>query len=119
MCLSVGGRDSRIAGMLEGAWGEQRVRPKSRPTEIHRTEHGAGDGRVHVLFEHQGRHCVTEVVEADPLVDTDADRQPLRGMGEGIRIDFRLVAKIESEASGKHRYVVSQVPLPDSLKVAV
>ena len=40
-------------------------------------------------------------------------------LGEDIRIDLRLVEGIPPEASGKHRYVVSEVPLPDSLKVAM
>mgnify|MGYP001826130876 FL=1 len=40
-------------------------------------------------------------------------------LGDGIRIDFRLVEKIPSEASGKHRYVVSHVQLSDHLKMAI
>ncbi len=33
-------------------------------------------------------------------------------MGDGVRIELRLVEQIPPEASGKHRYVVSHVPLP-------
>ena len=40
-------------------------------------------------------------------------------LGDSIRIDFRLVEKIPSEASGKHRYVVSHVQLSDHLKMAI
>jgi len=40
-------------------------------------------------------------------------------LGEDVRIDLRLVEGIPPEASGKHRYVVSEVSLPDSLKVAM
>ena len=40
-------------------------------------------------------------------------------LGENIRIDLRLVEGIPPEASGKHRYVVSEVPLPGHLKVAM
>ncbi len=36
-------------------------------------------------------------------------------LGDGVRIRLRLVDEIEAEASGKYRYVVSRVPLPDSL----
>ncbi len=39
-------------------------------------------------------------------------------LGLDIRIDLRLVESIPAEASGKHRYVVSRVPLSDHLKVA-
>ncbi|MCB1762369.1 MAG: phenylacetate--CoA ligase family protein [Gammaproteobacteria bacterium] len=40
-------------------------------------------------------------------------------LGEEIRVDMRLVEQIPSEASGKHRYVVSEVPLDDNLKKAM
>jgi phenylacetate-CoA ligase len=40
-------------------------------------------------------------------------------LGEDIRIVLRLVDAIPPETSGKYRYVVSEVPLPDSLKVAM
>ncbi len=39
-------------------------------------------------------------------------------LGEDIHIDLRLVESIPAEASGKHRYVVSRVPLSDGLKTA-
>jgi phenylacetate-CoA ligase len=39
-------------------------------------------------------------------------------MGEGVRIDVRLTEHIPPEASGKHRYVVSHVPLGGTLAVA-
>jgi phenylacetate-CoA ligase len=39
-------------------------------------------------------------------------------MGERVRIDLRLVEHIPPEASGKHRYVVSHVPLAAGLKDA-
>ncbi|MGB5340270.1 MAG: phenylacetate--CoA ligase family protein [Gammaproteobacteria bacterium] len=40
-------------------------------------------------------------------------------LGEDIRIDLRLIEGLPPETSGKYRYVVSEVPLPDSLKVAM
>jgi phenylacetate-CoA ligase len=40
-------------------------------------------------------------------------------LGADTRIDLRLVDNIPSETSGKHRYVVSHVPLPTALKLAV
>ena len=39
-------------------------------------------------------------------------------LGKDVRIDIRLVEAIPPEASGKHRYVVSHVPLSDGLKMA-
>jgi phenylacetate-CoA ligase len=39
-------------------------------------------------------------------------------LGKDVRIIIRLVQAIPPEASGKHRYVVSHVPLPDRLKLA-
>jgi phenylacetate-CoA ligase len=39
-------------------------------------------------------------------------------LGEDIRVDLKLVDHIPAEASGKHRYVVSEVPLSDGLKKA-
>lgn len=36
-------------------------------------------------------------------------------MASEVRVDVHLVGKIAPEASGKHRYVVSQVPLPGRL----
>jgi phenylacetate-CoA ligase len=39
-------------------------------------------------------------------------------LGGDIRIDLQLVESIPAEASGKHRYVVSRVPLSDGLQVA-
>jgi phenylacetate-CoA ligase len=40
-------------------------------------------------------------------------------LGENVRIELRLVDKIPPESSGKYRYVVSKVPLPDCLKAAL
>ncbi|HAJ92631.1 MAG TPA: capsule biosynthesis protein CapK, partial [Gammaproteobacteria bacterium] len=39
-------------------------------------------------------------------------------LGEDVHIELRLVDSIPAEASGKHRYVVSRVPLSDDLKAA-
>lgn len=36
-------------------------------------------------------------------------------LGEALRVELRLVEEIPPEASGKHRYVVSHVPLPSGL----
>ena len=40
-------------------------------------------------------------------------------LGDDIRLDIRLVDVIPPESSGKYRYVVSEVPLPGSLQVAM
>src|SRR5512139_705478 len=39
-------------------------------------------------------------------------------LGEALRVDVRMLDEIPPEASGKHRYVVSHVPLAESLKQA-
>jgi len=36
-------------------------------------------------------------------------------LGDGLQVDLRLMDEIPPEASGKHRYVVSHVPLPSGL----
>jgi phenylacetate-CoA ligase len=36
-------------------------------------------------------------------------------LGEGLQVELRLLDEIPPEASGKHRYVISHVPLPDGL----
>jgi phenylacetate-CoA ligase len=52
----------------------------------------------------------------------DARRAILDGlrqrMGEGVRIELKLMDAIPPEASGKHRYVVSHVPLAAGLRDA-
>jgi len=40
-------------------------------------------------------------------------------LGTSLRIDLRLLDEIPPEASGKHRYVVSHVPLGGGLRQAV
>lgn len=39
-------------------------------------------------------------------------------LGDALKVELRLLEDIPPEASGKHRYVVSHVPLADSLKQA-
>jgi phenylacetate-CoA ligase len=39
-------------------------------------------------------------------------------LGEALKVELRMLDEIPPEASGKHRYVVSHVPLADSLKQA-
>jgi len=39
-------------------------------------------------------------------------------LGDALRVELRLLDDIPPEASGKHRYVVSHVPLPSGLAVA-
>jgi phenylacetate-CoA ligase len=39
-------------------------------------------------------------------------------LGDDIHIDLRVVESIPAEASGKYRYVISRVSLPDDLKAA-
>lgn len=39
-------------------------------------------------------------------------------LGSDLRVDLRLVEHIPAEQSGKHRYVVSEVPVADGLRIA-
>ena len=39
-------------------------------------------------------------------------------LGSEVKVEVRLVDAILPEASGKYRYVSSQVPLPEALRVA-
>jgi len=39
-------------------------------------------------------------------------------LGETLKVDVRMLDEIPPEASGKHRYVVSHVPLAEALKRA-
>lgn len=40
-------------------------------------------------------------------------------LGDELKIEIRLLEEIPPEASGKHRYVVSRVPLPGGLEDAL
>ena len=39
-------------------------------------------------------------------------------LGEALKVELRMLDDIPPEASGKHRYVVSHVPLSENLKQA-
>jgi phenylacetate-CoA ligase len=39
-------------------------------------------------------------------------------LGEALKVELRMLDEIPPETSGKHRYVVSHVPLAESLKQA-
>jgi len=40
-------------------------------------------------------------------------------LGEALKVELRMLDEIPPEASGKHRYVVSHVPLAENLKQTV
>ncbi|QBQ54486.1 phenylacetate--CoA ligase family protein [Nitrosococcus wardiae] len=52
----------------------------------------------------------------------EANPQIIKGLqarlGDEVRVQIRLLDQIPPEISGKHRYVVSHVPLPAALKIA-
>ncbi len=72
-------------------------------------------------IQHTPLHMEVRVVpaagwgEAGRLAVIDGLRARL---GEALTVDLRVVDDIPPEASGKHRYVVSHVPLADALKHA-
>lgn len=73
------------------------------------------------LVQHSLRELEVLVV-ANALWRDDAARAIDSGlrqrMGEDVRVQVRVVEAIAPEASGKHRYVVSHVPLPADLAAA-
>jgi len=72
------------------------------------------------------QHAVGDVevlVVPGPEWDEARRSQVVQGLkarlGEEVKVGIRLVDDIAAEASGKHRYVVSHVPLPASLRGVV
>jgi len=71
--------------------------------------------------QHTVEHMEVQIV---PTVDwNDAARHAVESglrarLGEALRVDVRLQDEIAPEASGKHRYVVSHVPLAAGLQQA-
>lgn len=53
-------------------------------------------------------------VRKDEIVSQFTDR-----LGPGIQVDIHMMEAIPPEASGKHRYVVSRVPLPGGLEMGI
>ncbi|MCB1617484.1 MAG: phenylacetate--CoA ligase family protein [Pseudomonadales bacterium] len=77
----------------------------------------AGVGEFKIIQESLD-DCRVEVVPTAgwQAGSIDAIRNGLTArLGSGVRFDVRLVDEIPPEASGKHRYVVSRVPLPAGL----
>jgi phenylacetate-CoA ligase len=77
----------------------------------------AGVGEFKIIQESLD-DCRVEVVPTAgwQAGSIDAIRNGLTArLGSGVRVDVRLVDEIPPEASGKHRYVVSRVPLPAGL----
>jgi phenylacetate-CoA ligase len=73
------------------------------------------------LIQHAADNLEVQVVRDERWSDASGAEVVAglrRRMGEGVRIDLRLVEHIPPEASGKHRYVVSHVPLASGLKDA-
>ncbi|MBW2661434.1 MAG: phenylacetate--CoA ligase family protein [Deltaproteobacteria bacterium] len=81
----------------------------------------ATDGVAEFKFIQHTTNQVEILVVPDSRWNTEAKAKITQGirarMGTDVRVDIRLVEAIPSEASGKHRYVVSHVPLPSELAV--
>ena len=72
-------------------------------------------------IQHQVDLVEVQIVpDADwrPEAETSVVAGLLARLGEGTRIELRLLDRIAPEASGKHRYIVSHVPLPAGLAPA-
>ena len=79
----------------------------------------ATEGVAEFKFIQHEIDAVEILVVPDSRWKTEAKAKIILGiqarMGSDIRVDIRLVEAIPAEASGKHRYVVSHVPLPQEL----
>jgi len=81
----------------------------------------AGVGEFKIIQHAPDRLEVLLVPDADWNAETGG-AQVIAGLrerlGAELAVELRLVEQIPPEASGKHRYVVSHVPLPDVLSEA-
>ena len=79
----------------------------------------ATEGVAEFKFIQHETDAVEIIVIPDSLWNTEAKAKIIQGiqarLGSEVRVDIRLVETIPAEASGKHRYVVSHVPLPSEL----
>ncbi len=79
----------------------------------------ATDGVAEFKFIQHTTNHVEILVVPDSRWNTEAKVKVRQGiqarLGSDVRVDIRLVETIPAEASGKHRYVVSHVPLPSEL----
>ena len=67
------------------------------------------------VIQHELRRVEVQVVPGAKWTSAAAaaiERGLRARLGEGVRIEVRVVDQIAAEASGKHRYVVSRVELP-------
>lgn len=74
------------------------------------------DGVAEFKFVQHEINRVEVLVVPSPLWRCEVVEQIIHGiqyrLGQDVRIDIRVMDHIPPEASGKHRYVVSHVPLP-------
>lgn len=81
----------------------------------------ATEGVKEFKFIQHTTNQVEILVVPDSRWNTEAKAKVAQGiqarLGSDVRVDIRLVEAITAEASGKHRYVVSHVPLPSELNV--
>ena len=83
-----------------------------------RAVEGVGEFKI---VQHSADRLEVQVVRNERWSEGDTARIEAglrQRMGEGVRIELRLVAHIPPETSGKHRYVVSHVPLAAGLRAA-
>jgi phenylacetate-CoA ligase len=73
------------------------------------------------LIQHAVDRLEVQVVP-DALWNEAARARVMQGLrmrlGDGLKVDLKLLDAIAPEASGKHRYVVSHVPLRGALAQA-
>lgn len=85
---------------------------------VMRAVEGVGEFKI---VQHAAERIEVQVVPDDVWSD-DAKLRIEGGLrsrlGEDVMVDIRLMETIPAEASGKHRYVVSHVPLASGLGVA-
>jgi len=73
------------------------------------------------IIQHEVSHIEAQIVPG-PQYPADGDRMIVSGiqarLGDGVSVEVKHMEHIPVERSGKHRYVVSHVPLPDALALA-
>jgi len=118
-----GGRGLHVIGEVLGRSTDFLVRPDG--TIMHalagiyvlRAVEGVAEFKI---VQHAIDRVEVQVVTNTYWSDSSADEIRTRlaqRMGEGVRIELRLLGAIPPEASGKHRYVVSRLPLGGGLEL--
>jgi phenylacetate-CoA ligase len=119
---SKSGRSLQVIGEVSGRATDFIVRPDGAIMHalsviyVLRSIEGVGEFKI---IQHLTDYLDVVVVPSAGWQDSAKDviiEQLKRRVGQTIKVDVNLTQKIAPESSGKYRYVVSHVPLPDRLR---